>query len=142
MSSCTDDEFQRKFCDAFAARFATKWTPNAGWFLSARISQDADGNLSIDQYRYGRAIVARYLPNADSTPSQADLIKFRDPLPASFQWSARDKSTSEEQSLSLAQEFNFRFNEVVGSLNCLTNTVPKFLFATKICYHLVRDVHC
>jgi hypothetical protein len=131
MSSCTDEDFHRKFRDAFAARFATKWTPNASWFLSARISQDADGNISIDQYRYSRAIVARYLPNADSTPSREDLIKYRDPLPTSFQWSARDKSPSEEKAQELAQEFNFRLNEVVGSLSYLTNTTPKLLYATR-----------
>jgi len=66
--SSTDAIFKNKFQKALSNRFEIEWKPHADWFLQARIRQDSDGNISLDQHRYAKSVVGRYLPTASTTP--------------------------------------------------------------------------
>jgi len=131
LSSCTDSKLHHEFKTRFSKTFEAKWQPVADWYLSARIQRDSDGNITIDQNRYGISIVQRYLPNADAVPSEADLARYADPLPSDFKWLNSDCSSSTAEIAKLEQEFGFRFIEVVGSLNFLVNTSYRLLYATR-----------
>ena len=91
----------------------------------------------MDQQRYSKSIVQRYLPNADVTPSEKDLWRYRSPLPHGFKWTKEDNSKSMAEVKALEDEYSFRVIEVVGSLNYLANTAVEELFAIrKACKHM------
>ena len=52
--------------------FEIQWHPHANWFLKARIDRNKDGDITIDQNRYSKSIVQRYLPNSTYPPSEKD----------------------------------------------------------------------
>jgi len=85
--------------------------------------------MSLDQYRYSRSICMRYLPNAEMEASEEDKKKFIDPLPRTFEWTNQDNSKDEAEVKALELKYGFRFPEVLGSLNYLSNTVIKMLFS-------------
>ena len=104
------------------------------WFLQAAIKQDKDKNIYVDQYRYGRSIVDKYIPNAPTTPTETDLVTYATPLPTTFVWTASDNSNSIEEVKELETQFGFRLIEVAGSLNYLANTCYRMIFAIrKLC---------
>jgi hypothetical protein len=110
-------------------QFVLEWHPRADWFLQARIQQDKFGNITLDQSRYSKAIVERYLPNANPSPTQADIKKYTYPLPRGFKWTRDDNASSPTETMQLEIEFCFCFIEVVSSLNFLANTAIRQLFA-------------
>jgi hypothetical protein len=58
-------------------------------------------------------------------------------LPRNFVWTKADNSTSIADLIQLEAEFGYRFIETVGSLNFLSNTVIRQLFAIrKTCRHM------
>jgi hypothetical protein len=126
-----------EFKKAISTRFDVEIKPNADWYLQARIRQDQAGNIVLDQQRYSKSIVQRYLPNAASEPSLRDLEKYKSPLPTTFKWTKEDNSKSKETVRSLEDEYGFRYIEAVGSLNYLANTATEELFAIrKSCKHM------
>ncbi len=50
--------------DKLSKRFDVEFLGQAYWYLSARIYQDADFNITLDQARYCQAIVNRFLEKA------------------------------------------------------------------------------
>lgn len=134
LTACTNPSILATFRTALSARFDLEWNARAHWYLQARLAQDADSNITLDQSRYARSIVARYIPNAPVPASPADLETYRDPLPLDFRWSSTDCSTSPDALLTLERQFGFRLIEVAGSLNYLTHTAVGPLFAIrKLC---------
>ena len=135
--ACTDSKLLHDFQQALMTRFEVEWRPRADWYLQARIQQDKNGNITLDQSRYSKAIVQRYLPNADQTPTVSDLRTYRYPLPRNFKWTREDNASSGEESKQLESEYGYRFIEAVGSLNFLSNTAIRQLFAIrKTCKHM------
>ena len=131
LSCCSSDETHDEFRTAFARKFPLNAQPNANWYLAARINRDKHGNMSLDQFRYSRSICMRYIPNSDLEPSEEEKRKYVDPLPRTFEWTTKDCSESEAQVKSLEVKYGFRFPEVLGSLNYLSNTALKLLFAIR-----------
>lgn len=118
-------------------RFDVVWKPIADWYLQARIEQDKDKNIHLDQTRYSAAVVNRYLPNHFEPPTKKDIRRYENPLPYDFKWTRADSSTNTSEVVALEQEFGFRFIEVAGSLNWLSNTCYPELFAIrKACKHM------
>ena len=136
----SDDASRLWFRTKLEARFNVDWTERAQWYLQARIHQYPNGDISLDQYRYSRLIVERYLPSfANLEVSQRDLRRFRSPLPSDFKWSADDCSASDEEVRELERQFGFRYIEAVGSLNYLSGTAIEELYATrKACKYMRR----
>jgi len=88
----TDAIIKNKFKTALSTRFEIEWKPHADWFLQARIRQDANGNISLDQHRYAKSVVGQYLPTASPRPSPTDLRKFASPLPTNMVWTKAHSS--------------------------------------------------
>jgi len=125
------------FKKALSERFDVNIAPRADWYLQARIRQDANGNIILDQQRYSKSIVRRYLPNAADVPTPDDIRRYRSPLPGDFKWTKADNSANKKEVEALEREYGFRFIEVVGSLNYLANTATEELFAIrKSCRHM------
>ena len=126
-----------QFKQSIGSRFEAVIKPTVDWYLQARIRRDSAGNILIDQQRYGKGIVQRYLPNASATPSASDLKKYQSPLPTDFKWTKDDCSTNQEEVKELESEYGIRYIEAAGSINFLSNTFYRGLFAArKICGHM------
>jgi hypothetical protein len=126
-----------RFVKDLTSRFDCTHKPHADWYLQARIRQDHDYNTSIDQIRYSKAIIRRYLPTSPVEPTPEDVECYKSPLPYSFKWTKEDNSSSATEVETLESAYGFRFIEVVGSLNFLTNTIVEELFAVrKACKHM------
>ena len=124
----------QNFLDALKSRFEVEISQRATWYLQARIHQDSEGNITLDQSRYARSIIERYLPNAPLETSPEDLITYASPLPSEFKFTANDNSPDTEAVITLEREFGFHMIELAGSLNYLAHTVFEELFAIrKIC---------
>jgi hypothetical protein len=137
LHACTSYKLKAKFLDALSKRFDCETKPFADWYLQARISQDKDFNITLDQQRYSKAVVQRYLPSASAEPSTADSKKFENPLPYDYKWTSSDNSATIADVATLEREFGFKMRQVVGSLNFLANTAFKQLFAIrKACKHM------
>jgi len=122
---------------ALCKRFEVEWRPVADWYLQARIRQDQYGNITIDQSRYSKSIIQRYLPNVAHEATPSELKKFRNPLPRNFKWTKEDNAESLNEAQVLANDYGYRFIEVVGSLNFLSNTAIRQFFAVcKTCKHM------
>jgi hypothetical protein len=122
LTACTDPVAHNEFRTALQSRFQVQTQPRANWYLQAHIQQDAQGNITINQTRYSMAIWQRYIPNADTEPTAADLRRYRQPVPADYKWKKDDNAATMEESQLMVKEFGFSFIEVVGSLNYLANS--------------------
>ena len=125
------------FIKDLTERFDAQVHPKADWYLQARIREDVDGNIILDQQRYSKSIVQRYLPNADTSPTNEDKERFKSALPTEFRWTKEDNSSAMDEVKDLEREFGFRYIEVVGSLNYLANTATEEFYAIrKACKHM------
>jgi hypothetical protein len=137
LTACTLPTVHHDFKTKLSQRFDVEIKQHADWYLQARIAQDSDGNITLDQTRYSMAIVRRYLPNADDVPTAEDILHYADPLPKKFQWTKSDRSIDFDACHNLERQFGFRFIEAVGSLNFLANTSVKQIYAIrKACKHM------
>jgi hypothetical protein len=86
LSACTDPVAHNEFRTALQSQFQVQTQPRANWYLQARIQQEAQGNITVDQTRYSMAIWQRYIPNADTEPTAADIRRYQQPVPADYKW--------------------------------------------------------
>ena len=125
LSASTSSKAHHEYKTALCERFEVEWHPIADWYLQARIQRDKDGNITLDQSRYSKAIVQRYLPNAAEVPTPVEMRKYHNPLPRAFTWSKNDNSKTTSEADELENEYSYRFIEVVGSLIFLANTAVR-----------------
>ena len=109
----------------FGTRFSIEFQGKAHWYLASRISQDKDFNVTIDQSRYAKSIVRRYLEPAGVKKSVKDFSSI---LPTSFVPTKKDCPTDPADSQCLQEEFNIDYASCVGSLIYLGNTRPDMIF--------------
>jgi hypothetical protein len=116
----------QEFKDKLSKRFDVEFLGQAHWYLSARIHQDADFNVTLDQARYCKAIVNRFLEKAGAKkkPRFHSTI-----LPADFVPSAEDCSKDEESAKTLQEEYGIDFASCVGALLYLSYTRPDITYA-------------
>jgi hypothetical protein len=134
-----------RFEENIKARFVVDSKPYISWFLQARIRQDKDKNIKLDQTRYALSIIERYLPHA-STPTPGDMKKYQSPLQYDFKWTKDDNSDHETCKAGLEHEYGIKLLEVAGSLNYLANTDTQFLFgqhghSIPICHPQALPLH-
>jgi hypothetical protein len=131
------DIHHHNFIEELKKRFSVEHQPIADWYLQARIRRDKHGNIYLDQQRYSKAIVNRYLGTFNSTPTPEEKKKYLNPQLTALKWTKADNSTDFEKLRMLEQEYNFRFIEAVGSLNYLSNSFFRGIFTTqKGCKHM------
>jgi hypothetical protein len=137
LSACTDSVHHLNFKEAIKKRFTIEWQPRADWYLQARIQSDKSGNIYLDQQRYSKAVVKRYIPNANLIPTEADKLKYASPLMADMTFTSADRCLDKEALKELETIYGFRPIEAVASLNFLSNTAFEELFAIrKLCSHM------
>ncbi len=96
----------QEFKDKLAKRFDVEFLGQAHWYLSARIHQDADFNVTLDQARYCKAIVSRFLEKAGAKKKPRFHFTI---LPAEFVTSVEDCSKDEETAKTLQEEYGIDF---------------------------------
>jgi hypothetical protein len=116
----------QEFKDKLSKRFDVEFLGQAHWYLSARIHQDADFNITLDQARYCKAIVNRFLEKAGAKmkPRFHSTI-----LPAECVPSVEDSSKDEETAKTLQEEYGVDFASCVGALLYLSYTRPDITYA-------------
>jgi hypothetical protein len=128
---CNDPELEKRFTAELKKSFDCNVTHQADWYLQSHITQDKDFNTTLDQQRYCLSMLRRFLPNLPEKPTASDTRKYLNPCPADFTWSKHDRSKTQADVEALETEFGFRYIEAVGSLNWLSNTAFKQLFAIR-----------
>jgi hypothetical protein len=110
-----------EFKEKISERFDLEFLGQAHWYLSARIHQDAEFNATLDQPRYCKSIINRFLEKADAKkkPRFHNTI-----IPAEFFPSAEDCSKDEEAAKNLQVEYGIDFASCVGALLYLSYTRP------------------
>jgi hypothetical protein len=145
LMACTDASVLHDYMLAMKRLYKIEWHATADWFLNARINRFANGDISLDQSRYSKAIVQRYLPNAEHDPlhiTEHDMAKYMSPVPNSFVFTKYDCSYELNDVRLLEEQFGFRYIEYVGSLIFLANTAVRQLFAIrKLCRYMHLPGH-
>ena len=135
LSACTDDRIHQEFLSSLGQRFDVETRPRADWYLQTRIQQDKDKNITLDQTRYSKSMVQRFLPNLyEQAVTPKELRKYAAPLSLEAELSMKDCSEDVSEVESLEQEYGFRFIELVGAFNWLSYTCYEEIFAIrKLC---------
>jgi len=99
---------------------------NAHWYLGSCINQLKNFDIEIDQSRYYKAIVKKYLESAGC----AKNVRQHDtPLPSGFVPTTDDCSSTDQESNKLATSFNIDFASCIGSLIYLSMTRTDIIYA-------------
>ena len=135
MSASTNDEAHQEFLAALGERFDVETKPRADWYLQTRIQQDKDGNIMLDQEKYAKSVLQRFLPNvANTEPTQVERKRYSAPMKSGVVLSKQQCSFSKGEVEELKSEYGFRFIEVAGAMNWLACTCCKEICAIqKLC---------
>jgi hypothetical protein len=118
--------FLQEFEKQLAERFQLELLGNAHWYLGSRINQLKNFDIELDQSKYCKAIVKKYLDTAGCTK----VSKHHDaPLPSGFIATIDDCSGSEIESQKLSDGFNIDFASCIGSLIYLSMTRTDIIYA-------------
>jgi len=109
----------KQFESEISARFDLTLMGQAHWYLSTRITQHANFDITLDQSRYCLSIVRRYL---DTVGCPNVVREHTTPLPLEFIPTADDNSPNEAAAGELSNEFNLDFGSCVGALIYLALT--------------------
>jgi len=109
----TNDVKVKQDEESLQARFSLELMGQAHWYLSTRINQLSNYNIELDQTRYCKAIVKKYL---DSAGTKRDAAFHPTPLPLDFIPTADDCSVNEAAVQKLESEYNVEYASCIGSL--------------------------
>ena len=109
----------------FASRFHIEFQGKAYWYLSARIEQDKDYNITIDQSRYAKSIVKLY---SDPAGVKKTTKVYTSILPPSFVPTKTDFSPDEGEARKLQEEYNIDYASCIGFLIDLSKTRPDLIY--------------
>jgi hypothetical protein len=102
-----------------ALRFNLELMGQAHWYLATRINQLSNYNIELDQSRYCKSIVKKYL---DSAGIKRDVTFHPTPLPLTFVPTTEDCSPDDNAVKQLESEFNVEYSSCIGSLIYLSMT--------------------
>ena len=122
----TSDVSREKFQKQLVDRFNVELQGQAHWYLAARISQDKDFNVTMDQSRYAKSIVTRYL---DAAGVKKSNMPHGSILPMSLTLTSKDLAETPEESSKLQEAYNIDYASCIGSLIYLSYTRPDITFA-------------
>jgi len=106
-----------------------KWSPTASFrslYLGSQINQLKNYDIELDQSRYCRAIIKKYL---DTAGCAKNTRQHDTPLPSGFIPTGDNCSTSDAECVELSTAFNIDFASCIGSLIYLSMTRPDIIFA-------------
>jgi transposase InsO family protein len=116
------EEFEKQLGD----RFNLELLGQAHWYLGTRIKQLSNFDIELDQHRYCRSIVKKYL---DSAGCPKNNRKHDTSLSLEFIPTSDDCSEDEAKAQALAMEYNIDFASCVGSLIYLGMTRTDISYA-------------
>ena len=127
---------KRAFVNKLKERFDLDAKPRADWYLQTRIQQDKDKNITLDQTRYCKSMIQRFLPLlANQQPTRQELRQYESPMKPGITLLKDDLSKDLEEVADLEREFGFRYLELIGCFNWLLYTCYEEIFCTR---HLCR----
>ena len=130
----TNDQKVNEFINNIKGRFDIEVKPTADWYLQTRISQDSEGNMKLDQSRYSKSMVSRFLPNFTDQPTAEELQKYASPAKPLTKFTKDNCPKTKEEVQDLEQEYGFRFVELVGCFNWLSYMCYEEIYAIrKLC---------
>jgi hypothetical protein len=109
----TSDNTLLAFETKLSERFNLETKGQAHWYLATRITQLANFDIILDQTRYCKSIIKKYL---DSVGCKNVVRRHTIPLPCEFIPTADDCSESEEKAAVLAEEYKLDYASCIGSL--------------------------
>jgi hypothetical protein len=115
----TNEAKVKQYEESLQARFNLELMGQAHWYLSTKINQLSNYDIELDQSRYCRAIVKKYL---DSAGTKRDTAFHPTPLPLDFIPTADDCSIDEATVQKLESEYNVEYSSCIGSLIYLSMT--------------------
>jgi len=122
----TDANKVREFEEQLGKRFTLELLGNAHWYLGSRINQLENFDTEVDQLRYCKAIIKKYL---DTAGCGNNIKHHATPLPSGFIPTSDDCATLEAESHDLATEFNMDFASCIGSLIYLSMTQTDIIYS-------------
>ena len=113
-------------------RFDIECKPRADWYLQTRLQQDKDKNVSLDQTRYSKSMIQRFLPAlANQEPTKSEMKKYQSPMKLNVSLTKDDNSKSKEEVKQLEEEFGFKYLELIGCFNWLSYTCYEEIFCIR-----------
>jgi hypothetical protein len=115
----TDTNKLQAFEKQLAERFHLELLGNAHWYLGSRITQLKNYDIEIDQSRYCKGIVKKYLETAGCS---RNIRQHETPLLSGFVPTSDDCSRTENESKELETLYNIDYASCIGSLIYLSMT--------------------
>jgi hypothetical protein len=129
-SNC--DDMRREFEAAVKKDFDVDFLGQAHWYLQARVTQNADFSITLDQSRYAALICNRFIPTLPiATITDADRERYRSVLPFGFIATKQDLADDMLEVKRLEDEFGFKYASVIGMLIFSMNTFVSLHFAIR-----------
>ena len=138
---------KREFEKQLKKRFAVEFKGSAQWYISMKITQLANYDIIVDQTRYLKSILNRFLTTIRMPINKKYHNK---PLPDGFVAMKDDMAPSEQESVELQEKHNLDYRALIGCLIYLTYTRADCVYAVnklaKFChrpgkYHLDCALH-
>ena len=134
-----DPQVQAFFIESLKGRFDIEVKPSADWYLQTHLQQDKNKNITLDQTRYSKSMVARFLPNASSQLTEDERKRYASPLKTTTRLIKEDSSSDEHEVQALEEEYGFRFIELAGCFNWISYTCYEEIYAIrKLCKFMAR----
>jgi len=115
----TSDQTLLGFEMKLSERFNLELKGQVHWYLATRITQLASYDIILDQTRYCKAIIKKYL---DSVGCKNVIRKHTIPLTTDFVATLEDCSKTEESATELGEEYKLDYASCIGSLIYLSQT--------------------
>ena len=103
----------KRFVGTLGKGFHVNFLGYTHWFMSIKISQMKDHQISIDQARYATSIVAKCL---DTSTVKVSTKFYKTTFPYNMIFIKADASTSDEQVENFSREINIHYRACIGSL--------------------------
>jgi hypothetical protein len=122
----TNPERIQEFEKQLGERFTLELLGNAHWYLGSRINQLENFDIEVDQSRYCKGILKKYL---DTAGCPNNIRQHDMPLPSGFTPTTEDCAASESAAQQLATEYKLDFSSCIGSLIYLSMTRTDIIYA-------------
>ena len=127
-----NEKLRLRFLSELQKEFDVEDMGQAHWYLQARLQQNDDYSIVLDQSRYMSLICSKFLPSHPiNNVTSEDKLKHASPLPANFVATKRDCASDLIQVKQLEQEYGFQYSSAIGMLIFLLNTGTPLHFAIR-----------
>jgi hypothetical protein len=122
----TDAAKLQAFEKQLGERFHLELLGNAHWYLGSRINQLKNYDIEIDQSRYCKGIVKKYLETAGCS---RNVCQHETQLPSGFVPTSDNCSTTESESKEIKTSYTIDYASCIGSLIYLSMTRTNIIYS-------------